>query len=183
MAEEEKTVSCDILQEKYAEVRAVGEAYKKALYAFGKVTAPEVQEAKKVFYSRLRELRGMLQERQEYLYEKYKPLAESTDVFVRHNAARDQNLPPALAEQLLGDRDILVRIYAAANPNLPDRAIRACIKSTDKHIRRSVAKNQSTSPELAKQLLEDKDTSVRELARRNIRRSRIRSQAISTKNK
>ena len=163
MAEEEKTVSCDILQEKYAEVRAVGEAYKKALYAFGKVTAPEVQEKKEEFESRLQKLREMLWE----YYGKYKELVESDDTNIRKDAAKDQNLPPNIIEKFINDKDKNVRLHAAANQNLPDDALKACAESDDGWLRFGAARNSNLTSTLAEQLFEDKDDEVRRAVAEN----------------
>ena len=115
MAEEEKVVSCDILQEKYAEVRAAGEAYKKALHGYGSVAVPETKEN---FYDSLQEMRKMLQERREYIYEKFEDFITSNNAYIRRGAAQNPILPPALAKYLLIDQDLDVLKNAAANQNL-----------------------------------------------------------------
>ena len=167
MAEEENIVSCDILREKYAEVRAAGEAYKKVLYRFG--TVSEAQEAKEVFDRRVWDLREMLRERKEVRERKFREFAESGNRHIRMGAAENLTTPPDVLKQLLRDEKstdedaILgdqVCQLAAANPNLPYDTLVSCVNSGDEDIRVGAAQNPSLPPELAEQLLRDDDLRV-----------------------
>ncbi len=95
--------------------------------------------------------------------------AESKNIRVRYEVAKNPSTPIKVLRKLADDKIWNVRYEVAKNPSTPIEVLRKLADDDRWEVRKGVTYNPSTPVEILMKLAEDKDGSVKRNAKRQIR--------------